>query len=185
LAGCTKEDLLRTLSNETRIGEERSFLIRKGNHAADGNNLEIIDRNYIHVRVQFDSSAIYVAATGNNQGDVNKLLGFSDCDTHHQENSARIGWSWNGKAIVLYAYAYVNKERMIKTLASVFINEPIQCSIRAEGEKYYFEVNGHKDSLPRHCGDYQGSRYRLYPYFGGDETAPHDISIKITEVKGS
>jgi len=24
-----------------------------------------------------------------------------------------------------------------------------------------------------------GSRYYLWPYFGGDETAPHDITIKI------
>jgi hypothetical protein len=42
-------------------------------------------------------------------------------------------------------------------------------------------VNGKTLFLPRHCsGTYR--RYRLYPYFGGDEVAPHDITIKITEL---
>jgi hypothetical protein len=185
LTGCTKEDLLKSLSKETKVGEEQTYFIKKGNHGAEGNNMEFFDRNAVSKVVVFDSSAIYHAAAGANQEDVNKLFGFSDCNTHHQENSARIGWSWNGKAVVLYAYAYVNKERIIKMLATVSINEPVRCSVRAAGDRYYFSVNDHSDSLPRHCTDYQGSRYRLYPYFGGDETAPHNITIKMKELSAS
>jgi hypothetical protein len=28
----------------------------------------------------------------------------------------------------------------------------------------------------------KGKGYRLYPYFGGDETAPHDISIWVKDL---
>jgi hypothetical protein len=42
-------------------------------------------------------------------------------------------------------------------------------------------VNEKEATLPRHCsGNY--TRYKLYPYFGGDELAPHKIEIKITEL---
>ena len=181
LTACSKEDLLKTFSKASKTGEERTFLIKNGNHSAEGNSVEMLSRNFLNCQVQFDSSAIYESLNTSNQADVNKLFGFSDCDTHHQENSARMGWAWSGKGLVLYAYAYVNKERLIKMLATVSLYQPINCSIRAEGNQYYFRVNNLVDSLPRHCSDYNGSRYRLYPYFGGDETAPHDIRIKIKE----
>jgi len=185
LTACSKEDLLKTFSKVSKTGEERTFLIKKDNHSAEGNSMEMLSRNFMNCQVQFDSSAIYESLNTSNQADVNKLFGFSDCDTHHQENSARFGWAWNGKGMVLYAYAYVNRERFIKTLATVSLYQPVNCSIRAEGNQYYFRVNNLVDSLPRHCSDYNGSRYRLYPYFGGDETAPHDISIKIKELGSS
>jgi hypothetical protein len=36
--------------------------------------------------------------------------------------------------------------------------------------------------LPRHCTGSNYTRYKLFPYFGGDEVAPHRIKIKITEL---
>ena len=27
------------------------------------------------------------------------------------------------------------------------------------------------------------TRYKLYPYFGGDEVAPHDITIQMADLK--
>jgi hypothetical protein len=185
LTACSKEDLMKTFSKASKPGEERTFLIKKGNHAAEGNHFETLSRNFLNCQVQFDSSVIYESVYAPNQGDVNKLFGFSDCDTHHQENSARFGWAWNGKSLVLYAYAYVNSERLIKTLGTVPLYQPVDCSLKAEGNQYYFRVNDHLDSLPRHCDAYNGSRYRLYPYFGGDEVAPHDITIKIKELESS
>jgi len=43
---------------------------------------------------------------------------------------------------------------------------------------YQMRVDGTCVWIPRNC-PYEGKRYQLYPYFGGQETAPHDIKIKI------
>mgnify|MGYP000486176078 CR=1 FL=1 len=43
--------------------------------------------------------------------------------------------------------------------------------------KYIFDVNGKKVETKRSCNIEE--YYLLYPYFGGDETAPHRIKIKI------
>ena len=131
--------------------------------------------------MKFDSSAIYTSVEKANQEDVNKLTGFSDCGTDHQQNSARIGWSWNGSQVVLYAYAYVNKLRYIKTLGEVNINQSFSCSIQARNNNYYFEADGHIDSIPRYCAGDLNYRYKLFPYFGGDESAPQEIRISMTE----
>ena len=39
-----------------------------------------------------------------------------------------------------------------------------------------------KDSLPRTSATSKAEGYKLYPYFGGDESAPHDIFIYIKEL---
>ena len=173
---------MRGLAGKPKSGEQ-TFLIKKGNHSAEGNHFQMFEKTSLSYEVEFDSSAIYESALISNQEDVNKLFGFSDCNTHHHDNSARIGWVWNGKAIALYAYSYVNKERVIKPLINIQINEQVKCSISASGDKYYFKVNNYTDSLPRHCTDYEGSRYKLYPYFGGDEMAPHDVRIKMKDIE--
>ena len=101
-------------------------------------------------------------------------MGFSDCGNDHQQNSARLGWSWTNEKLMLYAYSYVNKERIIKSLGSFNLNQPINCSIKAENRYYYFKADNITDSIPRFCADYNSSRYKLFPYFGGDEVAPHE-----------
>ena len=174
---CRKPGFTNNMESYTQV----EYLIKKGKHAAEGNHFNILSTNEINCEVVFDSSALYLSANGANQEDVNKLTGFSDCNDNHQRNSARIGWSWNGRAVALYAYAYVNNERMIKTLSAVPLHKAVTCSVRAEGGQYYFSTGTVTDSIPRHCAGYSGSRYKLYPYFGGDETAPHDITIRIRE----
>jgi hypothetical protein len=36
--------------------------------------------------------------------------------------------------------------------------------------------------MDRGCSGGSLASYQLYPYFGGDETAPHDITILIDEL---
>ena len=155
------------------------YTIKKGSHSADGNSFKLVYTSTLNCEVVFDSSAIYQSRIKGNQQDVNKLIGFSDCGDHHQQNSARLGWSWNGEAVAMYAYAYRNGERVIRYLKSFPLHQSIVCAVSVVGDKYYFSAGSAKDSLNRHCAGYGGVRYKLYPYFGGDETAPHDITIKM------
>ena len=47
--------------------------------------------------------------------------------------------------------------------------------------KYILRVNGVVVEVNRVCTkDFK--RYKLYPYFGGDERAPHNIKIKLKGV---
>lgn len=158
-----------------------TYIIQKGNHYADQSALQIMNKPEIIAHITFDSSAIYTSINPENQRDVNKLIGFSDCGTEHQQNSARLGWSWNGNALILYAYAYVNGIRVTKTLGPVALKQTVDCSITATSGNYYFKASNYIDSIPRHCSGYIGTGYKLYPYFGGDEVAPHEVRIAILE----
>jgi hypothetical protein len=163
------------------ISAFEKYVIKKGNHFAEQSRVVVLSGNGVNCKVMFDSTAVYSTTAANNQGDVNKLIGFSDCNTDHHENSARLGWAWSGKELVVYVYAYSNGIRAIRKLSTVDIRKIFSCSVTAGENQYYFTVAGKTDSLARHCRGGTFSRYKLFPYFGGDETAPHDINIFIKE----
>jgi hypothetical protein len=134
---------------------------------------------------EFNNSAIYQTRDTLNQGDINKLFGFSDCTSQHQRNSARFGWSWDTKTeeLKIYAYCYEDGNLQKEYIKSIDLNTIYEYKIRIDGRKYYFSLGGEMVVLERGCNNRGMVRYYLYPYFGGDEKAPHDISIRINEIK--
>ena len=155
-----------------------NFTIRQGQHYCDQNSLKSVRTSEMKFMAKFDNSAIYQTVTSENQYDINKLWGFSE-GINNQYNSARIGWSWNQDALRLYGYVYANGVRHYQEITSVTIGPDITCSIKLAGNTYLFTVNGVSVSLPRGPSTTQASGYQQYPYFGGDETAPHLITILI------
>ena len=180
---CSKEQLTPERAEVVSPRSIKSivYVIKKGMHYSDQSDAEVLNKAYISVKATFNNSAKYTSYDPVNQADVNKLIGFSDCGTEHQQNSARLGWSWNGTGLVIYAYAYVNKKRVIKSMGVVALDKPFACSLKATTNHYVFKVNDVIDSIPRYCTSDSAFRYKLFPYFGGDETAPHEISIRIEE----
>jgi hypothetical protein len=177
-AACTKQaDLSNALPNKGF----KEYIIPKGSHSALQNDRYAMHLNKLSFTVLFDSSCIYNTQNEWNAEDVNKLYGFSDCNTPHHENSARFGWRWNGKEVDIYSYCYVKSVRHIRFLAPVHIGKEIEMSISLKGATYIFEVNGKTESVQRNCSTEYTDGYRLYPYFGGDEVAPHDIRILIRD----
>src|SRR5690606_41284654 len=63
-----------------------------------------------------DSSCVYKNPHPENQDDINKLYGFSDCTSLHHANSARFGWNWKDGALRIHAYCYVDSVRQYKEL---------------------------------------------------------------------
>jgi hypothetical protein len=146
--------------------------------------------------VTFDKSCAYDSAAYN-ADDVNKLFGlsFGFGGVHH--NSARFGWRWSKSAqcIELLAYCYVNgvknwdEQLRFPVVAQVGLNERIELEIVAVEHKgdfsYIFtakrvhEIFSHTKviagptSLP-------GFGLTHSFYFGGELTAPHDVSATIT-----
>jgi hypothetical protein len=157
------------------------YTIKQGRHYADRNAYKKVSANQLRFAVTFDSSAIYTTTDPGNQGDINKLYGLSDCGSDHHTNSARFGWRWYGGKLELHAYSYINQERKSAYIGDIALGKATVCEIKLEDDKYVFTADGRSVSLPRLCNG-AGEGYQLYPYFGGDETAPHDVKITIQEL---
>jgi hypothetical protein len=157
------------------------FTIKKGQQSSDLNYLTKTQYEELKFKVKFDNSAIYTTTIPENQWDINKLYGFADNDAHHQMFSARFGWNWNDGALSLFAYTYNNGKRESKLLGPIKIGEEVSCSIKVAADKYIFTHNGIVNTMPRSATTTKAIGYKLYPYFGGDEMAPHDIFVWIKE----
>jgi hypothetical protein len=178
------------LSGCKKAGEEfsvaatpqfKTYLIKTGEHYADQNVFSELETSILKFVVKFDSSAIYTTSLSENQYDINKLYGFSDNEANHHQYSARIGWGWSENELRLYAYVYNAGSVISKEITTVAPGTEIQCSIVVSATNYIFKVNNSTEVLPRAATTVKAKGYRLYPYFGGDEPAPHDISIMIRE----
>jgi hypothetical protein len=159
-----------------------AYTILSGQQYCDKNVYQPVDLDQLSFVVKFDSSAIYQNHNPTNQDDINKLFGFSDNNAMHHEYSARFGWRWSNNALRLFGYIYNNSVRTSKELGIVDIGAENACSIKVSGNTYVFTLNGNSVTMPRESKTIKAEGYKLYPYFGGDETAPHNISILIKEL---
>ncbi|SEJ32499.1 hypothetical protein SAMN04487995_4208 [Dyadobacter koreensis] len=172
------------LGNSPSFGDDYiTYKISKGNHEIDNNSNGLFTGSELKFQAIFDSTCIYQTADAGNQHDINKLLGFSDCNTQHHENSARFGWNWRENALRIYAYVYVAGQRQERELGIVELGKSSSYKLSTSNNTYIFVLNGNTTVMPRHCSGGLGISYKLLPYFGGDETAPHDMNIKIRNIE--
>jgi hypothetical protein len=161
-----------------------TYTIRAGEHYCEHNSYPFFEAPALYFTVQFDSSAIYQSKDPKNQHDENKLYGFSDNNSLHHQFSARFGWRWCNGELELSAYTYNKGVCSDKVLGAVAIGVENKCAIIVKGDHYDFVVNGVTTSVPRASKTVNAKGYKLLPYFGGDEVAPHTVTIKIREDKG-
>ena len=109
--------------------------------------------------------------------DINKLIGWSDCGEDHLESSIRFGWRWTD-SLEIHWFKHENGNFSFAKITSVDLCTPRNYYLKIHTWDYEMQVDGVKVFIPRNCVR-QRRRYQLYPYFGGDEKAPHDITIKI------
>ncbi|MFT3681054.1 MAG: hypothetical protein QM791_12320 [Ferruginibacter sp.] len=177
--GCTKSP---GNTDTNTIPGYQTFTINQGEHYSKPTLAETTKKNEIRFKAIFDSSCIYHTVDTTNQRDINKLYGFSDCNTNHLENSARIGWRWYNNELQLLCFVHSNGVIQPDLLiGAVAIGSTINCRITCLPAKYQFEVNGVQAEVARPCTGRE-SAYKLYPYFGGDETAPHLVRVFIDEL---
>ena len=154
-----------------------TYVIKKGQHSTSS-PFKSLRTNALVFEAVFDNSAIYTSIDPVNQLDINKLYGMADCSSTHQTNSARFGWRWYDNSLQVLAYVYANGVRYSRLMTSIDLNKVYKYELLLDGSQYIFSVNGVTVTMPRGCSG-NGNGYQLYPYFGGDEVAPHDITIKI------
>ena len=161
----------------------KEYTIKKGKHHSNRPLKLFVDKSP-SFQVIFDSTCVYKTSNPQNQGDINKLFGFSDCSSlHHHENSARFGWRWFQGKMQIFAYVYKNSEIEKTHLADIALNEPYSMEIKIIDNVYHFKLEGKgvqkTFTTTRISTCRLGLNYQLWPYFGGDETSPKDIIIQM------
>jgi hypothetical protein len=176
IAACSKKTDIQNESGFTK------YTIRKGQNSSDENRFFSIEYAELKFVAKFDSTAIYKTADPSNQSDINKLYGFSDNNSQHQDFSARFGWRWSDNALRIFGFVHNNGLIISKELGSVSIGSENNYTIKVTPRRYVFLLNGITDSLPRASATILAKGYKLYPFFGGDEPAPQNIYISIKEL---
>lgn len=160
-----------------------NYLIKKGKHSASGLhfgfhcNKKIYDRKVI-----FSKECWWDKPRNNDDYDINKLCGFSY--GFHKKNSLRIGWVpdfKNKNEIILFGYWYNNSsQHFFKYITSIPVETEFDIEIVCGKEKAYFKTNKTIVSI-----DFKKPKckfgYNLFPFFGGNNTSPNDMYIKITK----
>lgn len=176
ITGCVKD-----FERIFNIHEWKNYTIEEGKHFNNGIHINTMSTDHLDFRARFDETAMYTASTKANQQDINKLYGFTDCNSEVEGCSARFGWLWNIKRNKLEIYAYTHSSGQIfhKYLGDADFNKEYSCSIYCVGDHYNFNFDGNLVEMPRECGQSMVVRYMCYPYFGGNDAAPHQINIAI------
>ena len=116
------------------------------------------------------------------QQDINKLwgIGFGNLLLgDHHKNSIRLGSYYNpvSENIQWFDYSYENFIRNYGFITLSNINELIEFPFKLKENSF---IIGNKEVPYKYPEDRTG--YYLFPYFGGNNPAPHDVKIKM-EVK--
>jgi hypothetical protein len=187
LSSCSKEivktqtDISGKKESPSTLNNYVLYTIQKGQQYCDKTTFVPVKCSQLSFKVKFDSSAIYKTIADSNQYDINKLYGFADNKADHHAYSARFGWRWSNNALRLFAYVYNKSEMSFKELGTAQIGAENTCSIKVSGNEYIFSLNGAETKMPRASTTTLAEGYKLFPYFGGNESAPHTISIWIKE----
>ena len=160
------------------------FLIKKDKHYSDQYLYKFVNilniNRFLKYQVLFDNTCKYELPK-EDQEDINKLFGYTLGFNHHKD-SARFGWFYQDKTIHLHAYVYDNGVRKSKLIKNLDLNTQYVLTLVDEGDNWLFSVNDvwsviGSVKIPKSCEFKYG--YKLWPYFGGNNTAPHDITIQM------
>lgn len=176
--------------SELYVVPESHYVIPKGKHASKlkgrfpGDKLRTLKRDRLEFRARFDETARYNAGI-RNQADINKLMGFSEANSHHRKNSIRFGWRYDllTDSIEVFAYAYEESKRWYQRITKVAINQSVKYCIQITDQAFYLIVDDAQVvEFQRTVKNKKGIYYLLFPFFGGNEVAPHDINVYVEEM---
>jgi len=161
----------------------RVYTIPKGEHSS-GSYLNHPDNSRIMFDFILDESAIYQTEIPENQHDVNKIYGMSDFGKIHQKYSIRLGWRYINGQIELCWLRHEEGRHSSATIRTIEPDESYSAVINITTFYYQIVINNDTTLVRRRPEGNWGlvRRYYLYPYFGGNEFAPHDITIKIKDM---
>ena len=160
----------------------RVYTIPAGEHSS-GSFINHPNDSKISFQFILDESAYYETEIPENQDDVNKIYGFSDFGVRHQKYSIRLGWKYMDNELQL---CWLRHEQGVHSSAKIRAIEPdviYNATIDIKTFYYVIVIDNDTTLVRRRPEGNWGliRRNYLYPYFDGNEYAPHDITIKIKE----
>ena len=173
--------------NPLSIDPLAKYIIDEGTHSSYSYNYYNRRRDNIVApilttgnRVEFDfmfKESHRYDHTVKDGGDINKLYGITSTKIH--ENSARFGWRYvGGNKFEIFAYYYVRGVRGWELLTIVDVDQQVRYSVDVSNHQYTFGANGEW----YHVYDTKNIlAARAFPYFGGNNPAPHTMYFKIVE----
>jgi hypothetical protein len=165
---------------EEQADLSRNFVMSEGEHYSSPRLVQSLQSNTLGFTATFNETAIYHFEETGFQDSKNKLLGFSDCNSLHHENSARFAWQWYNEQLEIYAYCYVNGVREEKFLGVVELHKKNRYQLKVTDGNYVFQLNNQEPVYMKRGNTCEkGLYYMLWPYFGGTLPAPHDVYISL------
>jgi hypothetical protein len=156
----------------------KTYIILRGEHYSTHPFKLYTGKTSLPVVVNFDESCRYDLGTID-QLDVNKLAGVSF--GNHETNSIRIGWAYNltTQKMDLFAYCYQNTARIINAIGSCNLSEEVSIKLELNFKAHSFKISLAGAASQEFAYNYPSLKvgYYLFPYFGGNIPAPHDMTI--------
>ena len=163
----------------TKYSEEHTYTIYKGDHGSGLRFNPVIGDASVSFQFSFTENHKYLSEIPDdiNKLDVNKLYGLTSTDIHL--NSCRIGWREleNGNFEVLGYWYFDSKDFYFEHLYEAKIGELLYLAVSNYGN-YHFSCNSEELIIPAREFN---ETHRAFPYFGGDNTAPHEMYFSIIE----
>jgi hypothetical protein len=113
---------------------------------------------------------------------ISKITGISGYNCKGQKCSARIGWKSVNGMIEIWAYVWNNGVSPQQNLGQKFKlasykpDAEVPFEIEYKGGNVTFKTNNNVDIIKATTPTI---KYLAMPYYGGEEVAPHDITINI------
>jgi len=166
------------------------YTIHKGKHRSGLYVKPHYNKHELTYDVTFTDTCRYTLNT-TDQFDINKLFGLSYGFHHH--NSVRFGWrnlKESSNKIEILAYCYIDGIRLRERGTNIFIgfvdtNKTYTFSIKTTNKSYILSVDDKYSKVNTKEIDHNKLPkwgYHLYPYFGGNCPAPHDINIFMEKI---
>ncbi len=171
--------LITSCSLYSSYEEEIAYTIPAGAHYSTHAFFKYVTADTLSFSFRFDDSAIY--DIGVDQSDINKLFGFAEGAAQNiHEYSARFGWRWVEEGIEILGYCYVDGERSHISLGEAVIGTSYSGTITSSFDRYTFTYRGNTKTVMKSPEYYGEKKYISYPYFGGNITAPHEVTVWVT-----
>lgn len=161
-----------------------TYTIKSGHHGASGLHCKLNrDRTMIKI-VQMTRSTFYVPRNDDDL-DISKITGFSGFLPGR--TSVRLGWRCTGNTdegcVELWAYYHIRGQHIECLLGQIRCGDVVTAILRDYGKRYAVRVeNAATGEVFSHTIDKPWTfpwGWTHYPWFGGDNTAPRDMVIKV------
>jgi len=157
------------------------YKIKKNNHYSYNIPRLFISKEItkVNVEIKFTDSCLY-SYKNHDSFDINKLYGWSE--GYHKNNSFRIGWRGTGNMIEVFAFMHENGKILYSKLGDFLPNIYYSFEMEVTNEVFKLSYFDQKVFIFRKSSRKCKLGYVLFPYFGGNNKAPHDIHLEITKL---